>query len=112
MPVRAARSRIVRFSSSRRCRSRCPSSLACSYACFAEWKRLLRPAGRCVILIGDAIVSKQPVAVGDTFVDLLERRELALEKRWVRELQATRRSFNVKNSRISHEHVLLFQKRS
>ena len=62
------------------------------------------------VLIGDAIVSKEPVPVGDRFVTLLERHGFALRKRWVRELQATRRAFNVKNSRISHEHVLLLEK--
>jgi site-specific DNA-methyltransferase (cytosine-N4-specific) len=79
-------------------------------ACFAEWERLLRSGGRAIVLIGDAIVSKEPVPVGDTFIELLDRRGMRLTKRWVRELQATRRSFNVKNSRISHEHVLLVEK--
>ncbi len=81
-------------------------------ACFAEWERVLRVGGCCVILIGDAIVSKEPVAVADRFVELLAQRGIHLRKRWIRELQATRRSFNVKNSRISHEHVLLFGKGS
>ncbi len=80
-------------------------------ACFAEWARVLRPDGKCVLLIGDAIVSKKPVPVADRFVSLLEARNLHVEKRWVRELQATKRSFNVKNSRMSHEHVLLLEKR-
>lgn len=79
-------------------------------ACFSEWARLLRKGGRCVIVIGDAIVSKKPVYVADTFVDLLERRGIYLEKRWIRELHSTKRAFNVKNSRITHEHILLFKK--
>lgn len=79
-------------------------------ACFTEWERVMRTGARALVLIGDAIVSKEPVAVADRFVDLLDRRGIRLTRRWVRELQATRRSFNVKNARISHEHVLLFEK--
>lgn len=79
-------------------------------ACFSEWARVLRSGGRCFVLVGDAIVSKKPVPVADMFVDLLKRRGLRIEKRWIRELQATKRSFNVVNSRISHEHILLFRK--
>lgn len=80
-------------------------------ACFAEWARVLRLGGKCVLLIGDAIVSKQPVMVADTFIQLLASRGIQLKRRWIRELQATKRAFNVKNSRMSHEHVLLFEKR-
>jgi site-specific DNA-methyltransferase (cytosine-N4-specific) len=79
-------------------------------SCFSEWNRVLKRHGRCLILIGDAIVNKSPVYVGDTFIDLMENRKLTLVKRWIRELQPTKRSFNVTNSRITHEHVLLFQK--
>jgi len=78
--------------------------------CFAEWARVLRNDGRCLILIGDAIVSKRPVHVADRFVDMLEKRGLRLEDRWIRELHSTKRAFNVRNSRISHEHMLLFRK--
>lgn len=80
-------------------------------ACFAEWARVLKKGGRCLIVVGDAIVSKQAVHVGDRFVDLLAARGLVEEKRWIRTLHSTKRAFNVKNSRISHEHVLLVVKR-
>lgn len=80
-------------------------------ACFAEWGRVLRPGGRCFIVIGDAIVSKQPVSVGDRFVEMLAAHGLPEERRWIRTLQATKRAFNVKNSRISHEHIILVRKR-
>lgn len=80
-------------------------------ACFSEWARVLRHGGRCVVVIGDAIVSKKPVPVADMFVDLMKKRGLLIEERWIRELQATKRSFNVSNSRISHEHILVFVKR-
>jgi DNA modification methylase len=80
-------------------------------ACFAEWTRVLKQGGRCLIIIGDAIVSKQAVNVGDRFVDLLTARGLVTENRWIRTLHSTKRAFNVKNSRISHEHVLLMFKR-
>ncbi len=80
-------------------------------ACFSEWERVIRKGGRCLVLIGDAIVTKKPVHVADIFVDLMEKRKFPLEKRWIRELHATKRAFNITNSRISHEHVLLFQKK-
>jgi DNA modification methylase len=80
-------------------------------ACFAEWSRVLKKRGRCLIVVGDAIVSKRAVHVGDMFIDLLAARGLVEEKRWIRTLHSTKRAFNVKNSRISHEHVLLVRKR-
>jgi hypothetical protein len=79
-------------------------------ACFAEWQRVLRPGARCLVLIGDAIVSKRAVRVADTFIDMMKGRSVPLEKHWIRELHATSRAFNVRNSRITHEHVLLFRK--
>lgn len=78
--------------------------------CFLEWKRVTKCGGKCLIVIGDAIVNGKPVRVGDTFIELLQRYNFSLIKRWIRELHATRRAFNVRNSRISHEHVLLFEK--
>lgn len=78
--------------------------------CFAEWARILRKSGRCFIVIGDSIVSKKPVSVADQFVKLLSKYNIKLEKRWIRTLQPTKRSFNVKNSRITHEHVILLKK--
>lgn len=80
-------------------------------ACFSEWARVLKKGGRCLVVVGDAIVSKQPVCVGDMFVDLLDRRGLHLQERWIRTLHATKRAFNVRNSRISQEHVMLFVKK-
>jgi SAM-dependent methyltransferase len=80
-------------------------------ACFAEWARVLKKGGRCLIVVGDSIVSKQAVHVGDRFIDLLAARGLVEERRWIRTLHSTKRAFNVKNSRISHEHVLLAVKR-
>lgn len=76
--------------------------------CFDEWARVLRTGGKCLIVIGDAIVSKKPVPVADTFIQLLNERKIRLERRWIRELHSTSRAFNIRNSRISHEHVLLF----
>jgi DNA modification methylase len=78
-------------------------------ACFGEWARVLRKRGKCIVIVGDAIVSKKPVSVADTFVDLLAKYRLRLIKHWIRELKSTQRSFNVRNSRITHEHVLLFE---
>lgn len=79
-------------------------------ACFSEWARVLKKGGHCLIVVGDAIVSKQAIHVGDRFIDLLREQGLLEEKRWIRTLHSTKRAFNVKNSRISHEHVLLFGK--
>ena len=79
-------------------------------ACFSEWGRVLKKGGRCLVVIGDAIVSKQPVYVGDRFIDMLSAKGLLQERRWIRTLHSTKRAFNVKNSRISHEHVLLVVK--
>lgn len=79
-------------------------------ACFAEWARVLEKDGHCVVVVGDAIVTKEPVPVGDMFIKLLENRGVVLEKRWIRTLHATKRAFNIQNSRITHEHVLLFRK--
>jgi hypothetical protein len=80
-------------------------------ACFAEWARVLKSGRRCLVVIGDAIVSKKAVHVADHFIDLLGARGLLEERRWIRTLHATKRAFNVKNSRMSHEHVLLVRKR-
>jgi site-specific DNA-methyltransferase (cytosine-N4-specific) len=79
--------------------------------CFEEWARILKTNGRCLIVVGDAIVSKKAINVGDRFIDLLAARGIVEEKRWIRTLHSTKRAFNVKNSRISHEHVLLVKKR-
>jgi DNA modification methylase len=79
--------------------------------CFAEWARVLKTGGRCLVVVGDAIVTKEAVRVGDTYVDLMATHGLELEQRWIRELHATKRSFNVRNSRITHEHVLLLRKK-
>jgi len=78
--------------------------------CFSEWSRVLRRRGKCIVIIGDAIVNKKPVHVADTFIDLMARRKLRLRRHWIRELKATQRAFNVRNSRISQEHVLLFER--
>ncbi len=80
-------------------------------ACISEWTRVLKKGGHCLMVIGDAIVSKQAVCVGDKLVDLLAKEGLVQEKRWIRTLHPTKRAFNIKNSRISHEHVILVRKR-
>jgi len=79
-------------------------------ACFSEWSRVLPRGGRCVVVIGDAIVSKRPVRVADTFVELLSKHGIRIRKRWIRTLHSTKRAFNINNSRITHEHVLLFER--
>ncbi len=80
-------------------------------ACFSEWSRILRKGGKCIVVIGDAIVNKQPVCVADKFIALLHKHRIIEKKRWIRTLHSTKRAFNVRNSRISHEHVILFEKK-
>jgi len=77
--------------------------------CFHEWKRVLRLNGYALIVIGDSIVSGQPVAVGDRFVDIMQGIGLTLDTRWIRTVKAARKSFN-SQARIQKEHVLLFKK--
>ena len=78
-------------------------------ACFREWQRVLKPGGKSLIVIGDAIVGGQPIAAADQFIQILEALGLKLTKRWLRNLQTSKKSFNQK-ARISQEHLLLFQK--
>ncbi len=78
--------------------------------CFGEWARVLKPGGRCLVVVGDAIVAKQPVMVADRLVDLLKARGLAEERRWIRTLHSHRRTFRANSRRIAHEHVLLMRK--
>ena len=78
--------------------------------CFTEWARVLKKGGACLIVVGNAIVSKQAVHVGDRFIDLLSAKGFVQKRRWIRTLHSTKRAFNVRNSRISHEHVLLVVK--
>jgi DNA modification methylase len=80
-------------------------------SCLREWERVLVSNGRCLVLIGDAIVSKTPVRVADTLVDIAQEIGLRLDERWIRTVKGTRRSFNVKNSRMTHEHGLVFVKK-
>ena len=77
--------------------------------CFTEWKRVLVPGGKAFIVIGDGIVSKKPVAVGDMFVEIMKNLGIEPTDRWIRNLQMTRKSFN-QNTRINKEHLLLFTK--
>jgi len=78
--------------------------------CMKEWERILEPRGRAFVVIGDSIVSGQFVPVGDTLVKIAKEIGLELESRWIRNLAATRKSFN-KDARIKREHLLLFKKR-
>ena len=77
--------------------------------CFVEWKRVLVPSGKIFIVIGDGIVSKRPVAVGDMFIKIMNILGMESTGRWIRNLQMTRKSFN-QNARIDKEHLLLFTK--
>lgn len=78
--------------------------------CFKEWHRVLRSGGKCVIIIGDAIVHKSPIYVADTFCEILVKIGFSIVNRSIRRLKSTNRAFNVKNSRMDSEHVLVFEK--
>jgi site-specific DNA-methyltransferase (cytosine-N4-specific) len=77
--------------------------------CFGEWYRVLKMGGVCVVVVGDSIVSKKPVFVGDAFVDLMTAIGFELVERSIRSLHSTKRSFNARG-RINQEHVLIFRK--
>lgn len=76
--------------------------------CFSEWKRVLKPDSKVVIVIGDAIVNKKPVSVGDKFIQILEELGLHLEERSIRTLLSTKKSFNA-SARMNQEHILVFK---
>ena len=54
--------------------------------CFAEWQRVLTPDGKAFVVIGDGIVNKTPVPVGDKFVEIMEQLGLKTADRWIRTL--------------------------
>ena len=68
-----------------------------------------RKGGLCLVVIGDAIVSGQPVAVADTFITQMQKIGMHCERRWIRHLDINKKSFN-QQSRIKKEHVILFRK--
>lgn len=75
--------------------------------CFTEWTRVLKTGGKALIVIGDSIVSGVPVPVGDRFVEIMKSQGFTLDTRWIRTIQANRKSFN-RQARIQKEHILLF----
>lgn len=78
--------------------------------CFAEWYRVLRPHGSVLIVVGDAIVGGRSVSVADKFLEIFQDLGFVEEKRWLRNLQTTKKSFN-QRARIEQEHVLLLRKK-
>lgn len=77
--------------------------------CFSEWYRVLKEDAYCLIVVGDAIVSGEPVPVGDRFVEMMNAVGFTFRNRWIRSLDVNRKSFN-QQARIKKEHVLLFKK--
>jgi DNA modification methylase len=78
------------------------------YECFKEWNRVLKPGAKAVIVVGDGIVNKTAIPVGDIFIDLMEKAGFKIYERTLRRLRTTKKSFNGK-ARIDHEHVLIFE---
>lgn len=62
----------------------------------SEWSCVFKKGGHCLIVVGDAIVSKRAAHVGDRFIDLLAEKVLVKEGWWIRTLHSTKRAFNVK----------------
>ena len=81
------------------------------HICINEWQRVLKTSSYCLIVIGDSIVSKTPVKVADQLIDIFVEEGFSLKNRFIRELKKSNKSFNLKNSRINSEHILIFQKR-
>jgi len=77
--------------------------------CFTEWGRVLRPGCRALVVIGDGIVSGEPVPVADRFTVMMGGIGFELENHWLREILKTNKSFN-QNARIDKEHILLYAK--
>jgi DNA modification methylase len=77
--------------------------------CFKEWYRILQNEGRVLVVIGDAIVQGNAVPVGDIFVELCEDIGFVCEKRWIRNLNTNKKSFN-QRARINEEHLILFHR--
>lgn len=79
--------------------------------CLIEWDRVLKPGARALVVIGDAIVNKQFVPVGDMLTDLGLNIGFELDQRWVRNIDTSKKSFN-RGARIKREHLLLFKNKS
>lgn len=77
--------------------------------CFSEFYRVLRPNGRALVVIGDAIVNHNPVSVGDKFVTICEEMDFTCENRYIRKIPGSKKSFN-REARINEEHILLFNR--
>jgi len=76
--------------------------------CMSEWRRVLLPRGRAMVVIGDSFVNRKFVPVGDNLVKIGKDVGLKLERRWIRKIPSARKSFN-HDARIKREHVLLFK---
>jgi site-specific DNA-methyltransferase (cytosine-N4-specific) len=74
--------------------------------CMNEWARVLRPGAVALVVVGDAIVGGQPVAVGDRMTEQFEERGFRVEARELRKLDTKRKSFN-QRARIDREHVIV-----
>lgn len=77
--------------------------------CFVEWHRILRSSGKAMVVVGDAIVSGQPVPIADQFTKIMTKLGFRLEHHWLRNLLKESKSFN-RSSRIDQEHVLLYKR--
>lgn len=78
--------------------------------CMSEWHRTLREGGHALVAVGDAVVSHEFVPVGDRLVKIASALGFSLERRWIRHIDSSRKSFN-QSARIKREHLLLFRKR-
>ncbi len=77
--------------------------------CFTEWSRVLKKGKKAFVVVGDAIVSKQPVPVADLLIEVGLESGLLIEQHYVREIRKDKKAFNPSNSRLGQEHLLLFK---
>jgi hypothetical protein len=75
-----------------------------------EVVRLLRPNARCVIVVGDGIVKGGIVPSGDLLWSVAPTVGLEQEWRGVRALPRHRRAFNLADTRLRKEEILVFRR--
>ena len=75
--------------------------------CFHEWNKILKPGAKVFLVVGDGIVNKKLINVADRIINVSNVEGFFLIKRWVRNIDPYRKSFN-SSSRMLREHLLLF----
>jgi 16S rRNA G966 N2-methylase RsmD len=79
-------------------------------ASFGEITATVRPEGHVVCVVGDGIIKGEAFPSGDVLSDVGRAWGLRLVRRVERKVSRTRRAFNLSDSRLREEHVLIFQR--